>query len=83
MFVNHPQVADYMREQTARFFTLQSDVLPLGEAEFAMLRKDIRRVAEAQLGATLAVLAKGLPVFDVVFRDAEHFTVQAVGVVGG
>lgn len=82
MFVNHPQVADFMREQVARFFTTHPELLPLGEAEFAMLRKDMRRLAEIQQAATLAVLAKGLPVFDVVFRGAREFAVTEVGTVG-
>lgn len=82
MFVNHPQVADFMREQVARYFTTHPELLPLGEAEYGILRKDIRRVAESQQTATLSVLAKGLPVFDVVFRSAREFTVKAAGVVG-
>ena len=47
-----------------------------------MLFKDMRRVAAAQLGATLSVLASGLPIFDVVFRNEREFTVTEVGVVG-
>jgi len=81
IFVNHPQVADFMREQVARYFTTHPELLPLGEAEYGILRKDIRRVAEIQQAATLSVLAKGLPVFDVVFHNAREFTVQAVGVI--
>ncbi|MFY0538555.1 rhodanese-like domain-containing protein [Nannocystis pusilla] len=82
IFVNHPQVADFMREQVARYFTTHPELLPLGEAEYGILRKDIRRLAEIQQAATLSVLAKGLPVFDVVFRNAREFTVKAAGVVG-
>lgn len=82
MFVNHPQVADFMREQMARFFTTAPELLPLGEAELPILRKDIRRLAEIQQTATLSALAKGLPVFDVVFKNAQEFTVRAAGAVG-
>lgn len=81
MFVNHPQVADFMREQVARFFTTHPELLPLGEDEYAILRKDLRRLAEIQQAATLSVLAKGLPIFDVVFRGAREFSVSEVGVV--
>lgn len=82
MFVNHPQVADFMREQVARFFTTQPRLLGIGEDSFPILRKDMRRLAEIQQAATLAVLAKGLPIFDVVFRNDCEFSVTEVGVVG-
>jgi rhodanese-related sulfurtransferase len=81
MFVNHPQVADFMREQVARFFTTHPELLPLGEDKFAILRKDMRRVADLQQAATLSVLAKGLPIFDVVFKGPREFTVAEVGTV--
>jgi rhodanese-related sulfurtransferase len=81
MFVNHPQVADFMREQVARFFSTHPELLPLGEAEYAILRKDMRRLAELHQGATLAVLAKGLPIYDVVFRGPREFTVAEIGTV--
>lgn len=81
MFVNHPQVADFLREQAARFFTIHPEVLPVGEEHFGMLMKDMRRVAAKQLAATLSVLAKGLPIFDVVFHDERRFTVKEAGAV--
>lgn len=81
MFVNHPQVADFLREQVARFFTTHAELLPVGEQEYGMLRKDMRRLADLQLGATLSVLARGLPIFDVVFRSEREFTVAEAGVV--
>jgi rhodanese-related sulfurtransferase len=83
MFVNHPQVADFSREQVARFFTIHPDFSPIQADHFGVLFKDMRRVAGIQLGATLAVLANGLPIFDVVFRSEREFTVSEVGVVGG
>jgi len=81
MFVNHPQVADFNREQVARFFTTHPDFLPVDEGHFGVLYKDMRRVAGAQLGATLSVLAAGLPIFDVVFHNEREFTVSEVGMV--
>ena len=83
MFVNHPQVADFNREQVARFFTTHPDFSSVDEAHFGVLFKDMRRVAGAQLSATLGVLAAGLPIFDVVFQNEREFTVREVGVVGG
>lgn len=82
MFVNHPQVADFLREQVARFFTTHPELLEIGEEAYPMLRKDIRRLAEIQQAATLSVLAKGLPIFDVVFRSDREFSVTEVGLVG-
>ena len=83
MFVNHPQVSDFQREQVARFFTLHPDFSPIDSDHFGVLFKDMRRVAGLQLTATLAVLAKGLPIFDVVFHNEREFRVTEVGVVEG
>ncbi|MBL9105758.1 MAG: rhodanese-like domain-containing protein [Myxococcales bacterium] len=83
MFVNHPQVAEFMRDQVARFFSIHPDFLPVGESHFGMLQKDMRRIAGIQLGHTLAALAKGLPIFDVVFRSEQEFSVEEVGAVAG
>ena len=83
MFVNHPQIADFTREQVARFFTLHPEFSPIDEEHFGMLYKDMRRVAGVQLGTTLGFLAAGLPIFDVVFKTEREFEVTEVGVVGG
>ena len=83
MFVNHPQIADFTREQVARFFTLHPEFSPIDEDHFGVLYKDMRRVAGTQLTATLGFLAAGLPIFDVVFRTERDFEVSEVGVVGG
>lgn len=83
MFVNHPQVAEFMRDQVARFFTIHPDFLPVDESHFGMLQKDMRRLASTQIAATLVALAPGLPIYDVVFRNEKEFTVEEVGVVGG
>lgn len=83
MFVNHPQVAEFMRDQVARFFSIHPDFLPVDESHFGMLQKDMRRLAGIQLMATLGELARGLPIFDVVFRSETEFTVEEVGAVAG
>lgn len=82
MFVNHPQVAEFMRDQVARFFAIHPEFLPIDEGHFGMLQKDMRRLAGLQLGVTLGALAPGLPIFDVVFRSEREFTVTEVGAVG-
>lgn len=83
MFVNHPQVAEFMRDQVARFFTIHPDFLPVDDRHFGMLQKDMRRVAGIHIAATLASLANGLPIYDVVFKSEREFTVEEAGVVGG
>lgn len=82
MFVNHPQVAEFMRDQVARFFTIHPDFLPVDESHFGILQKDMRRLAGIQIAATLAQLAKGLPIYDVVFKNEREFTVAEAGSVG-
>ena len=83
MFVNHPQIADFTREQVARFFTLHPEFSPIDADHFGVLYKDMRRVAGTQLMTTLGFLAQGLPIFDVVFQNEREFEVTEVGVVGG
>ncbi len=82
IFVNHPQVAHFLREQIARFFTTQAHLAPLEEEDLPRLLAEIDRLAEIHLAATLSELARGLPIFDVVFRDTRDFEVVEVGAVG-
>jgi len=68
MFVNHPQVVSYLREQTARFLSGRSaGLLPLGKDDGDRLLGAIPELGGAQTLATLKALAAGLPVFDVHF----------------
>lgn len=68
MFVNHPQVVTYLREQTARFLSSRvSNLLPIGKGDEQTLLNEIPELAGAQTLATLKALAAGLPVFDVHF----------------
>jgi rhodanese-related sulfurtransferase len=72
MFVNHPQVSAYFRGETAALLCDQGDVIPLGRADEGALSARIEELAAHQMGLTLGHLAKGLPVFDVLYRrDAE------------
>ena len=68
MFVNHPQVVTYLREQTAHFFTTKvNHLLPLGEGPDANLTEAIPALGIEQAKATLMALASGLPTFNVHF----------------
>ena len=70
MFVNHPQVVTYLREQTAHFLcTRVASLLPLKKASHADLSKTIPALGSEQAGATLVALAAGLPTFDVHFAE--------------
>jgi rhodanese-related sulfurtransferase len=63
MFVVHPQVVDFLRGQLIAFALQQRALVPAVSA--ATLRATVDELAAEQAGATLSVLAKGLPIFDV------------------
>ncbi|MGF1468614.1 MAG: rhodanese-like domain-containing protein [Sandaracinaceae bacterium] len=68
MFVNHPQVVTYLREQTARFLSSRVDhLLPIGKSHGDSLAQAIPELGGAQAMATLKALAGGLPTFSVHF----------------
>ncbi|HJK98256.1 MAG TPA: rhodanese-like domain-containing protein [Polyangiaceae bacterium LLY-WYZ-14_1] len=68
MFVNHPQVVAYLRDQTARFLCGRAAAhLPLAPADEEGLLRTIPELGATQALATLKALAGGLPVFDVHF----------------
>ncbi|HJL18091.1 MAG TPA: rhodanese-like domain-containing protein [Sandaracinaceae bacterium LLY-WYZ-13_1] len=73
MFVNHPQVVAYLRQQTAHFLANRvASLLGLEEGMEAKLLEEIPKIGDVQAGATLAALAAGLPVFNVHFgRDGK------------
>ncbi len=71
VFVNHPEVAAFLRSQHARFLLEQTDSASRGvsleEFEAALARR-----AHRQLEATVTHLAPELPVFDVELADGVH-----------
>lgn len=83
LFVNHPEVAGYLRELGAQFLLQQRDLLPFDRAQAEALRAEIHRLAAAQLGATLGALAAGLPVYDVTFDKKGRVSVVLAGHVPG
>ena len=65
MFVCHPQVVGFLRRQLVSFALQQRALVPIVSAE--ALTATLDELAGAQTAATLGVLAKGLPIFDVVY----------------
>lgn len=82
VFLQHPQVAGFLRGQLARFLSRTREV-GLGEAREGELLAHMNDLASRQLGHTLRALAPGLPVFDVLFRDDDRVEVNLRGVVPG
>ena len=78
MFLCHPQVSCFLREQMVRFLTRQRDLVPLPKGAEAALVAEVERLGDVQLGQTLAALAPGLPIFDVTFGD-DRATVTEAG----
>jgi rhodanese-related sulfurtransferase len=78
MFVNHPQVVAYLRDQTARFLTgTVGHLLPVSARNADRLAEAIPRLGAQQAGATLRALAAGLPVFGVHFDSSGRFEVTS------
>jgi hypothetical protein len=83
VFVNHPQVAAFVRKQHAHFLfeelpMLRSSGRPIAEFEQVLAEK-----ADKQLGLTVGALASGLPVFELRY-DADGratVTLQKTGAV--
>jgi hypothetical protein len=63
MFVCHPQVVAFLRRQLVAFALQQRALVPAIGLE--TLTATLDEMAGAQAAATLGVLAKGLPIFDV------------------
>ncbi len=82
MFVNHPQVSQYLLKLQIDFLMLQTDLIP-------EVTSDLRPILLAEVDArqglhatnSLAHLAQGLPVYDVIFTDRNTVRVEQVGTV--
>ena len=73
MFVNHPEVVAYYREQTSQFFSTDAThLLPVGKGDAKKLAEVVPELGGNQALATLKALAAGLPLFGVRFgRDGK------------
>jgi len=77
MFVNHPQVVTFLRQQTAQFLSTRvNSLLPIGKQDGAKLETLIPELGGSQALATLKALAGGLPVFDVHFAEDGRIDVR-------
>lgn len=75
-FVNHPQVANFLRAQHAHFLFRHTRVLADAGLSSEDFEHALRQRANAQLAATLQHLARTLPIFDVHYEGGA-FSVRA------
>jgi len=78
MFVNHPDVSAYLRRKTVQYLVRSQDPLGVEASQEARLQEAIDALSERQLGVTVGYLAKGLPIFDVVFSTDSTFEVAEI-----
>ena len=81
VFVNHPQVVDFLREQTAHFIVRAAPSLGLHMVDHGALVDTMRDLAGTQMGETLTRLANGLPVYRASF-GSDGISVHSEGKVG-
>lgn len=74
MFVNHPEVAAFLRRQIAAFMTTRPET-GLHRGDLDPLLDQMTAMAGRQLASTLGRLAQGLPVFDIRFEGEQCFGV--------
>ena len=67
MFVAHPKVTRWMRQQVAQF--LCSELDELGSVDAATFAFEVNGLADRQLGNTLGHLAKGLPLYEALVTE--------------
>ncbi len=79
MFVNHPQVAGFLRKELVEFIMQQADVISLTPAQGAELLVQVNDLGQQQMMATLQRLAGGLPIFNVVFNHDDAVVVEEAG----
>ncbi|UJR82307.1 rhodanese-like domain-containing protein [Sandaracinus amylolyticus] len=79
MFVNHPQVVDALRVETASFLCEQGDLVPIDESRREALLAEMSALSQVRMMATLGRLAKGLPIYDLTFDRRGRVSVEHVG----
>jgi rhodanese-related sulfurtransferase len=78
MFIYHPDVSAYLRRKTVQYLVRSQDPLGVEASQEARLQEAMDALSERQLGVTVGYLAKGLPIFDVVFSADGTFDVEEV-----
>jgi hypothetical protein len=76
MFVNHPDISAYLRQATVRYLARGVGPLSVEPAQEGALQAAVDELAARQMTATLGHLAKGLPVFEVIFSADGSFDVR-------
>jgi rhodanese-related sulfurtransferase len=79
MFVNHPDVAQQLRGAIREFHVGGLGPVPVTPSRAAAFGAAYEDLASRHLTSTLAHLAKGLPVYDVVFPREGAFRVEEGG----
>ena len=84
LFVNHPQVSQYLLRLLVDFLVLQTDLVPEFESDDArpILHDAVKDLHAVHVKNSLIHLAKGLPIYDVVFETGKAIRVVAAGIVG-
>ena len=77
MFINHPDVASYLRQRVVEFHV--RGLGPVAVKDPEALRTGLEELASQQLTRTIGYLAKGLPIYDVVFSGDGSYEVRASG----
>jgi len=77
MFINHPEVSSFLRRATVQYLVKGSGPLGIEPSQESELQAAIDELAARQMGVTVGYLAKGLPVFDVVFSADGSFDVRS------
>lgn len=80
VFIHHPRITSYLRKQLAEFLALQEDITRTW-IDPGWLHEEMVRIGSVQLGQTLGALAKGLPIYDVVFHGDSRVEVRSGGFV--
>ena len=81
VFVHHPRITSYLRKQLAAFLAMQTDIAG-SQVDPEWLHEEMVRIGAVQLGQTLTALAKGLPIYDVIFHGEDRVEVREGGFVG-
>lgn len=77
MFVNHADVANYLRQRVVEFHLRGLGPVPVADGE--ALQKATEDLATRQLTQTVGQLAKGLPIYDLVFSRDGSYEVRETG----
>jgi len=82
MFVYHPQVSDYLLNLLVDLLLLQTDVIPEFTQDLRpQLLAEVQALAVIHRQNSLTHLARGLPIYDVIFAPGGEVRVEYSGVV--